>query len=222
MKPKRLSTGLLALSAFVLSACSSMFYPKGNVLEKIETGMSPKEISALLGKPEYRRLNYELEEWEYRKFLNPLDGEATVIIVRFEDNHLVYMDSFKSSERQIPVNSTPATPPASTPIVVPVRPEHPAACRPTSEQQFNKFYNKVKERPFKDDQMKLLRAGVENKYFTCRQCARMMSLYAFDDDRLEVLRLFAPRIVDKENYDVIERALDSLIERDKVASILGI
>lgn len=222
MKPKRLSTGLLALSAFVLSACSSMFYPKGNVLEKIETGMSPKEISALLGKPEYRRLNYELEEWEYRKFLNPLDGEATVIIVRFEDNHLVYMDSFKSSERQIPVNSTPATPPASTPIVVPVRPEHPAACRPTSEQQFNKFYNKVKERPFKDDKMKLLRAGVENKYFTCRQCARMMSLYAFDDDRLEVLRLFAPRIVDKENYDVIERALDSLIERDKVASILGI
>lgn len=222
MKPKRLSTGLLALSAFVLSACSSMFYPKGNVLEKIETGMSPKEISALLGKPEYRRLNYELEEWEYRKFLNPLDGEATVIIVRFEDNHLVYMDSFKSSERQIPVNSTPATPPASTPIVVPVRPEHPAACRPTSEQQFNKFYNKVKERPFKDDKMKLLRAGVENKYFTCRQCARMISLYAFDDDRLEVLRLFAPRIVDKENYDVIERALDSLIERDKVASILGI
>lgn len=222
MKPKRLSTGLLALSAFVLSACSSMFYPKGNVLEKIETGMSPKEISALLGKPEYRRLNYELEEWEYRKFLNPLDGEATVIIVRFEDNHLVYMDSFKSSERQIPVNSTPATPPASTPIVVPVRPEHPAACRPTSEQQFNKFYNKVKERPFKDDKMKLLRAGVENKYFTCRQCARMMSLYAFDDDRLEVLRLFAPRIVDKENYDVVERALDSLIERDKVASILGI
>ena len=222
MKPKRLSTGLLALSAFVLSACSSMFYPKGNVLEKIETGMSPEEISALLGKPEYRRLNYELEEWEYRKFLNPLDGEATVIIVRFEDNHLVYMDSFKSSERQIPVNSTPATPPASTPIVVPVRPEHPAACRPTSEQQFNKFYNKVKERPFKDDKMKLLRAGVENKYFTCRQCARMMSLYAFDDDRLEVLRLFAPRIVDKENYDVIERALDSLIERDKVASILGI
>lgn len=222
MKPKRLSTGLLALSAFVLSACSSMFYPKGNVLEKIETGMSPKEISALLGKPEYRRLNYELEEWEYRKFLNPLDGEATVIIVRFEDNHLVYMDSFKSSERQIPANSTPATPPASTPIVVPVRPEHPAACRPTSEQQFNEFCNKVKERPFKDDQMKLLRAGVENKYFTCRQCARMMSLYAFDDDRLEVLRLFAPRIVDKENYDVIERALDSLIERDKVASILGI
>lgn len=70
--------------------------------------------------------------------------------------------------------------------------------------------------------MKLLRAGVENKYFTCRQCARMMSLYAFDDDRLEVLRLFAPRIVDKENYDVVERALDSLIERDKVASILGI
>ena len=137
MKPKRLSTGLLALSAFVLSACSSMFYPKGNVLEKIETGMSPKEISALLGKPEYRRLNYELEEWEYRKFLNPLDGEATVIIVRFEDNHLVYMDSFKGSERQIPANSTPATPPASTPIVVPVRPEHPAACRPTSEQQFN-------------------------------------------------------------------------------------
>lgn len=69
--------------------------------------------------------------------------------------------------------------------------------------------------------MKLIRAGADNKYFTCQQCARMMSLYVFDDDKMEVLRIFAPRIVDKENYETVTKSL-SLFEQEKAMKLLGI
>lgn len=218
MKKKRIIIGF-AMYMLAMTSCSSIFYSKGNILEKIETGMSPQEVTDLLGKPEYRRLDYGLEEWEFQKYLNALDKEPTVIIIRFEDNQLVYMDSFKESERQ-PQTSVPPVRPSQKPPIVVV--PGPGIGHPVSEQQFNEFYNKVKSRPFKDDQLKLIRIGVENKYFTCKQCARMMSLYAFDDEKLKVLKIFAPHILDKENYDVLSEEIMSLIEQEKVPHILGL
>lgn len=83
----------------LLTSCSHIFYPKTNALESIQQGMSPQEVTQLLGKPDYRRFDHDLEEWEYRKLLSALESEPTIVIVRFEDGKLVYMDSFKESER---------------------------------------------------------------------------------------------------------------------------
>ena len=219
MKKKCILTSTAALYMLTLTSCSSIFYSKSNALEKIKSGMSPQEVTDLLGKPQYRRLDYGLEEWEFRQLLNPLDGEPTVIIVRFEDDQLVYLVSFKESERQPQTATPPASSSQKPPIVI--VPGH-AIGYSVSEKQFNEFYNKVKSRPFKDEQLKLIRAGVENKYFTCKQCARMMSLYAFDDEKLTVLKLFAAHIVDKENYDVISKEIMSLFDQEKVPQILGL
>lgn len=218
MKHKRYFMGAAAMYLLLQTSCSSMFYSSSNVLEKIKQDMSPQEISGILGKPEYRRLDHGLEEWEYRKMLNPLDNEATVIIVRFENDQLVYMDSFKASERQPTMAEPPVTAPQKPSVVI--VPGH--AARPVTDTQFNDFYNKVKARPFKDEQMKLIRAGADNKYFTCRQCARMMSLFAFDDDKMKVLRIFASRIVDKENYETVTKAIDSLFKQDEAMKLLGV
>ena len=43
-----------------------MFYSTSNVLGQIKQGMSPEETTKILGEPEYRRLDYGLEEWEYK------------------------------------------------------------------------------------------------------------------------------------------------------------
>lgn len=83
----------------LLGGCASMFYPKADALERLQQGMSPEEVTQLLGKPDYRRFDHAMEEWEYEKLRGPLDGESTVVVVRFEAGRLVYMDSFKRSER---------------------------------------------------------------------------------------------------------------------------
>ena len=83
-------------------------------------------------------------------------------------------------------------------------------------------YNKVKAKPFKDDQLDLLEAGIGNRGLSCKQCVRMMSIYRFDDDKLEVLKILAPNISDRENYDEIINALDFISSEEKARSILGI
>ena len=80
----------------------------------------------------------------------------------------------------------------------------------------------MKSKPFKDDQLELLENGIGNRKLSCKQCVRMMSIYTFDDDKLKVLKILAPNIVDRENYDEIIDALDFISSEEKARHILGI
>ena len=95
----------------------------------------------------------------------------------------------------------------------PSRP-HVSGGRGMNERDFLSLYNKVKSKPFKD--------GIGNRGLSCKQCVRMMSIYRFDDDKLEVLKILAPNISDRENYDEIINALDFISSEEKARSILGI
>ena len=72
MKTKRNIASLIAAGALFLASCSSMFYPKANALDAIKQGMTQEEVTKLLGRPDFRRIDYGLEEWEYRKLFSPL------------------------------------------------------------------------------------------------------------------------------------------------------
>lgn len=203
-------------------SCSNAFYSSSNVLGQIKQGMSPQEITQLLGKPEYRRLDYDIEEWEYRKKTSILDNEATVIIIRFENERLIYLDSFKASERQPPVPVASATPSSPSSVVIGIgRPSSPIG-PPMSDNRFEEFYNQVKSSIFKSEQMKLIHTGVKDRRFTCKQCARMMSLFTFDDDKFKVIKIFAPYLTDKENYDIITDNFLLSSDRKKALKALGI
>lgn len=203
-------------------SCSNAFYSSSNVLGQIKQGMSPQEITQLLGKPEYRRLDYDIEEWEYRKKTSILDNEATVIIIRFENERLIYLDSFKASERQPPVPVASATPSSPSSAVIGIgRPSSPIG-PPMSDNRFKEFYNQVKSSIFKSEQMKLIHTGVKDRRFTCKQCARMMSLFTFDDDKFKVIKIFAPYLTDKENYDIITDNFLLSSDRKKALKALGI
>lgn len=84
------------------------------------------------------------------------------------------------------------------------------------------FYKKVKSRPFKDDQIEMMRTVARNNSLNCVQCASLMALYTFDDDKMKVLNIFAPNIVDPENYEAILDVIDSLFKKDDAKKILGI
>lgn len=72
-----------------------------------------------------------------------------------------------------------------------------------------------------NDQLELLSIGVGNRYFSCQQCIRLMSIYTFDDDKLKVLDIVAPRIADRENYEDIVDSLDFLSSQDKVRKMFA-
>lgn len=55
--------GLVMTMGF--SSCSSLFYDaKVDVLNSIQKGMSRQEVTKILGTPEYRRFDRDIEEWD--------------------------------------------------------------------------------------------------------------------------------------------------------------
>ena len=91
-----------------------------------------------------------------------------------------------------------------------------------NEKDFQFLYKIIKKKSFDDDRMEILSVGVLDNYFTCHQCVRLMSLYKFDDDKLQILRIMAGHIVDLENHHDILMRIDFDSNKLKALDILGI
>ena len=91
-----------------------------------------------------------------------------------------------------------------------------------NEKDFQFLYKIIKKKTFDDDRMEILSVGVLDNYFTCQQCARLMSLYKFDDEKLKILRIMTGHIVDLDNYQDILRELDFDSNKQKALDIVGI
>lgn len=71
------------------------------------------------------------------------------------------------------------------------------------DKDFQFLYKTIKKKSFDKDRLELLSVGVLDNYFSCRQCAKIMSLYSFDDDKLEILDIMVGHIDDLENMETI-------------------
>ena len=91
-----------------------------------------------------------------------------------------------------------------------------------NEKDFQFLYKIIKKKSFDDARMEILSGGVLDNYFTCHQCVHLMSLYKFDDDKLQILRIMSGHIVDLENHHDILMRLDFESNKLKALDILGI
>lgn len=109
-----------------------------------------------------------------------------------------------------------------------VRQHHPRHERPQhrspimSERDFQFLYKTIKRKAFEKDQLELLSVGVLDNYFSCRQCAKIMSLYTFGKERLKVLDIMADHIVDLDNTYLIMDMFQFDSDRRKAANMLGV
>lgn len=222
MKTLKEIISLLLLSVCI-SGCASLFTNK-ELLMGIHKGMLQQEVRKDLGKPDYRRFNGDLEEWEYRKDIWGNAGN-TIIVIGFIDGRVVRLDSFSDD-----IPAVVATPAPTSVVEVPNRPmeerhsrrRSPFFLKKMDDNTFDVFYNKVKNKPFKDDKLELLKLKAEYNSFSCRQCIKLMNLFTFDDEKLNVIDLLASSIRDKENYDDVIDELDFISTKEKAKKILEI
>lgn len=213
--------GKMIIAAIFLmgwSACSvGTFVQSKQVLNQVHAGMTTEEVSRILGQPDYRRFNRDMEEWEYRKWLS---GSDAVVIVSFEDGRVISMDSFER-----PQAVSPTVPPVAqdSPLKEPeVHPSHPHRFPRISNAEFEAFYRKVKAEPFSDNQSDMIQALSKSKRLTCCQCAQLLTFFSFDDEKIATFRWFAPHLVDKENYREIQKQFGFSFDRDEVKKVLGL
>jgi len=90
------------------------------------------------------------------------------------------------------------------------------------EKDFQFLYKTIKKKHFEKDRLELLSVGVLDNFFSCRQCAKLLSLYSFDKDKLKVLNIMAKHIVDLDNAHLILDSFKFESDRRKAAQMLGI
>lgn len=92
--------------------------------------------------------------------------------------------------------------------------------RVMNDQLFQTFYKEMKNEPFKDDRMKLLNAALAGSDFTSAQCLQLTKLYTFDDDRMEIMKIMYPWIVDKEAFFTVINTLTFGSSKEKMKDFI--
>ena len=90
-----------------------------------------------------------------------------------------------------------------------------------SDEKFAILYDKVKNTSFDDRKMDLIEVASLGAFYSCEQCASIMSIFSFGDKKLAALRLMAPRITDPHHAYMIYDRLTFLSEKEEAARIIG-
>lgn len=96
------------------------------------------------------------------------------------------------------------------------RPNYDPYDRVMNSQLFNTFLNNVRKEPFKDDRITLINTALASSDFTSGQCLQLTKLYTFDDDRMEIMKMMYPRIVDKEAFFTVIATLTFSSNKDEM------
>ena len=101
------------------------------------------------------------------------------------------------------------------------RPKRPIARNQImNDRDFQFMYKIIKKKSFNDDRLEILSVGVLDNYFSCRQCAKLISLFSFDSNKLEALEIMAEHIADRDNMDLILDAFSFDSNKDKAFKLL--
>lgn len=187
---------------------------RSRLAESLHTGMTKREVVDLLGNPEFKRSYNGIEQWEYKK-LHFISGAVTTILLDFQHDKVISFNSYAGA------TPSPAYPPIAICPPAPVE-ERPSLAYPTDDQAwFQELYQKVKDKPFKDERLKILREAARQSDFTCDEIVQLMKIFNFDDERLEALVILEPTIIDRENTDRIVDSMTFISGEEKAKNILN-
>ena len=74
---------------------------------------------------------------------------------------------------------------------------------PMENEKYNIFLSKLKSISFQKDKFVVVEVVCLNNYFTCIQVLSAMKQFNFDDDKLKVIKIMAPYILDAENVELL-------------------
>lgn len=101
------------------------------------------------------------------------------------------------------------------------REEEPApVLNPISESSLQTLIQDLREEPFSDDQLRLLRTAADKHHFTVDQVLRILPVFTFEDDRVEAVRILWPKVLDKENGHRLYSAFTFSDSKEKVEQII--
>ena len=204
---------LIATTILMFAVCMSAS-AKGK--RNVERGMTKQEVIAILGEPKLTSFNIYGDKWEYAKNTN-LFGDSKYITVFFDRSGKVVEYNTRIIESNSQQPQQPSLPPYDGGYY-PNGGMNYDYC--LDDASFSKLYNKIKKTNFDDNKFDLIEVASLGCYYSCAQVVRIMKIFSFDDSKIKVLSMMAPRIVDLQNATDIYRIFTFDSDKEKAANIL--
>ena len=182
----------------------------------IERGMTKEQVTAIYGRPLTSSFNDTSETWQYVKSRGGLlDQYDVVITVSFNIEGRVASCDERIRE-QGPQQSSSSSSSAS------IYDADYGRChsRCLAPEAFDILYNKVKKASFDSGKLDLIEVASLGGYFSCSQCAKLVSIFSFADSKMKVLKFVASHIVDPQNAADIYSQFTFGSDRDKAAELI--
>lgn len=147
------------------------------VLMDINRGMTKEDVVNILGIPVYRSFNMTEEEWSYE--IAQSLSEYINIRILFRNDKVIQMTSgsMKKISKTIDTHS--------------------------DDDKIEKLYNRIKEKHFDKERLEVLEFNIGRTYLNCKQAVHILSLFSFEENKINALKLIASKITDIENYEII-------------------
>lgn len=85
---------------------------------------------------------------------------------------------------------------------------------------FSQFMDNMRKEPFSNNRKKLIETALAGSGFTSAQCLQVAKLYSFDKDRMEVMKMMYPRVVDREAFFTVIDALTFSSNKDAMRTFV--
>lgn len=143
----------------------------------INRGMTKEDVVNILGIPVYRSFNMTEEEWSYE--IAQSLSEYINIRILFRNDKVIQMTSgsMKKISKTIDTHS--------------------------DDDKIEKLYNRIKEKHFDKERLEVLEFNIGRTYLNCKQAVHILSLFSFEENKINALKLIASKITDIENYEII-------------------
>lgn len=202
----------------MVSSCFTSYVSSNQVMQ-VQQGMSRQDVEKILGKPDLRRFDGDMEEWEFYRVSSALYGSTMRIIVHFVDGTVASMDTFDGDACPMPPPSVGISTPvfvASTPSAY--LPQHGNSGRRSimDRGDFDRFLSDFRMVIMPDDQVNFINDALLDWNFTSDQCRRVIEQIGFSDAQTKVMKRMYPQVVDKENFDQVVNKLFSSYDRDEM------
>lgn len=191
-------------------------------INDLSLGMSKAEVTSILGKPDLRNLNASEEVWQY--FVSPDIRTTDTYTISFKNERLSSLNSVrkKESPQSVPViipEPDVKTYPQSR---IPERSRYDQRAQEEAEQEFKEFLSRIKSQTFTKYMIAYVRDAARYQRFSSLQVKRILQLFSWDSERLDVLKILAPAMTDGYKVHEIIDTFDFESKKDEARRILGI
>jgi hypothetical protein len=92
---------------------------------------------------------------------------------------------------------------------------------PMNDAEFNELLNTVKKQSFKDDKVRVIRLSAGYNFYTVNQVVTLAKTAHFGDERVEIIKVLYPRIIDYHKSFQLYECLTFDSEKKKLEQIIN-